>query len=565
MSLYSSIRLAGNTLRANQIGLQVVGQNIANANTPGYVREEAALAPAPVQRVGKLLLGTGVDVEAVVQKIDNFLEERLRGSVSDRADAETQESSYLQLETAIAELSDTDLSTSIISFFSSINEILNQPESAAVRHLAVLEGNALTSNINRLAGRVAEIRSGLNDRVIGMAGDLNRLIEEIRKLNVQITMAEVGDVSASDAAGLRDQRLQALEDLATLIDIRVKEQPDGSVNVYSGGDFLVFQGISREVEVVLEGNQGLTVAGIHLVGTGAPLNAVSGELAGLLTARDEIAGGFLQQLDQFVQTLAFEFNKLYSRGQGLRGFQQLTGEFAVTANDLALNQAGLEFTPVNGSFQLMVHNEQTGITETTEVLVDLNGLGEETTLADLATTLAAIDGITAGITSDGKLTISGDSADREFAFGGDTGGVLAALGLNTFFSGSTAGDLGVSEVLREDPAKFAASRGGIAADTENAEELAAFLDRPIQSRNGLSLAALYDGLMGETTQASSLTQAAAEGARVFETTLRGQKLAISGVNLDEEAVRMIGLQRSFQAAARYIAALDELLEILVNL
>lgn len=565
MSLYSSIRLAGNTLRANQIGLQVVGQNIANANTPGYIREEAALAPAPVQRVGKLLLGTGVDVEAVVQKIDNFLEERLRGSVSDRADAETQESSYLQLETAIAELSDTDLSTSIISFFSSINEILNQPESAAVRHLAVLEGNALTSNINRLAGRVAEIRSGLNDRVIGMAGDLNRLIEEIRKLNVQITMAEVGDVSASDAAGLRDQRLQALEDLATLIDIRVREQPDGSVNVYSGGDFLVFQGISREVEVVLESNQGLTLAGIHLVGTGAPLNAVAGELAGLLTARDEITGGFLQQLDQFVQTLAFEFNKLYSQGQGLRGFQQLTGEFAVTANDLALSQAGLDFTPVNGSFQVMVHNEQTGITETTEVLVDLNGLGEETTLADLATMLAAIDGITAGITSDGKLTISGDSADREFAFGGDTSGVLAALGLNTFFSGSTAGELGVSEVLREDPAKFAASRGGIAADTENAEELAAFLDRPIQSRNGLSLAALYDGLMGETTQASSLTQAAAEGARVFETTLRGQKLAISGVNLDEEAVRMIGLQRSFQASARYIAALDELLEIVVNL
>ncbi len=565
MSLYSSIRLAANTLRANQIGLQVVGQNIANANTPGYIREEAALAPAPVQRVGKLLLGTGVDVEAVVQKIDNFLEERLRGSVSDRADAETQESSYLQLETAIGELSETDLSTSIIGFFSSINEILNQPESAAVRHLAVLEGNALTSDINRLAGRVAEIRSGLNDRVIGMAGDINRLIEEIRKLNVQITMAEVGDVSASDAAGLRDQRLQALEDLATLVDIRVREQPDGSVNVYSGGDFLVFQGISREVEVVLENNQGLTVADIHLVGTGAPLNAAAGELAGLLTARDEIMGGFLQQLDQFVETLAFEFNKVYSQGQGLRGFQQLTGEFAVTANDVALSQAGLEFTPVNGSFQVMVCNEQTGITETTEVLVDLNGLGEDTSLADLATLLAAIDGITAGITSDGKLTISGDSADQQFAFGGDTSGVLAALGLNTFFSGSTAGDLGVSEVLREDPAKFAASRGGIAADTENAEELAAFLDRPIQSRNGLSLAALYDGLMGETTQASSLTQAAAEGARVFETTLRGQKLAISGVNLDEEAVRMIGLQRSFQAAARYIAALDELLEIVVNL
>lgn len=565
MSLYSSIRLAANALRANQIGLQVVGQNIANVDTPGYIREEAVLVPAPPQRLGKLLLGTGVDVQAVVQKIDLFLEERLRGSVSDRADAETQESSYLQLEAVIGELGKADLSTSMDNFFSSIAEILNQPESDTARNLAVLEGSTLTSDINRMAGRVGEIRSGLNDRVIGMVGEINRLIEEVRDLNVRITVTEMGDVSASDAAGLRDQRLQALEDLAKLVSIRVMEQPDGSVVVYSGGDFLVFQGTSREVEVQFENNRGLATAELYLAGTDAPLRPASGELAGLLAARDEITGGFLDRLDEFARTLAFEFNKLYSAGQGLHGFQELTSEFAVTADDLALNQAGLEFTPVNGSFQVMVHDKRTGTTQTTDVLVDLNGLGGDTTLGDLAATLAAIDGITAAITPDGKLTISSESSQQEFAFGGDTSGVLAALGLNTFFSGSSASSLGVSEVLREDPAKFAASRGGIAADTENAVELAAFLDRPIESRNGLSLAALYDGMIAQTVQASSVAQSTAEGARTFEDTLRGQKLAVSGVNLDEEAVRMIALQRSFQASARYIAALAELLEIMANL
>ena len=565
MSLYSSIRLAANTLQANQIGLQVVGQNIANANTPGYIREEVVLAPAPTQRIGKLLLGTGVDVQAVVQKIDTFLEERLRGSVSDRADVEAQESSYLQLESAIGELNDTDLSTLLNGFFSSIAEVLNQPESTAVRQLAVLNGNALTSNINWLAGRVDEIRSGLNDRVLGTADNINSLIEEIRKLNVQITVTEVGDVSASDAAGLRDQRLQALEELAELIAIRVKEQPDGSVNVYSGSDYLVFQGISRQVEIVLESDRGLTAASVHLAETDAPLTLASGELAGLVTARDDIMGGFLDQLDEFVQTLAFEFNKLYSGGQGLSGFEQLTGEFGVSADDLALDQAGLVFTPENGSFQVMVRNKNTEIVQTTDILVDLNGLGDDTTLADLAAALTAADGITAAITADGKLTISSNSAEQEFAFGSDTSGVLAALGLNTFFSGTTAGTLGVSQALRQDPAKFAASRGGIGVDTENAVDLAGFIDRPVPSENGASLKALYDNLIGETTEASSLTQAVAEGARIFETTLRGQKLAISGVNLDEEAIQMIGLQRAFQATARYIAALDELLYILVNL
>lgn len=559
------MRLAANTLRANQIGLQVVGQNMANANTPGYIREEAVLVPAPTQRIGGLLLGTGVSVEAVIHKIDKFLEERLLGSVSDRADAEMQESIYLQLEAMIGELTDTDLSTSLSSFFSSIAEILNQPENVTVRNLAVLQGGMLTADINRLADRAADVRADINDRVINVAESINRLIDEIRELNARITVTEQGDVSGSDAVGLRDQRLEAVENLAKLIDIRVKEQPNGSLAVYSGGDFLVFEGIARQVEVVLQTDRGLAAADIHLAETDAPLRAASGELAGLLAARDQIMGGFLDQLDQFARTLTFEFNKLYSGGQGLTGFEQLTGEFAVAADDVPLNQAGLEFAPVGGSFQVIVHNQKTGITQTTDILVDLDGLAHDTTLADLAAMLDAVDGISSAVTTDKKLALLSDSPEHEFAFGSDTSGVLAALGLNTFFSGAHAGTLGIQEGLREDPAKFAASRGGIAADTENGVELAGFLDRPIQAQNGASLGIVYERLVGETMQASSIAQAVADGARSFETALRGQKLAVSGVNLDEEAIRMIALQRSFQASARYIATLAELLEILASL
>ncbi len=85
MSLFSSIQLANNALRAMQIGLQVTGQNIANANTPGYIREEVVFSPARTQRIGNLLLGLGVEVEGVIQKIDRFLENRLRLAGSDRA------------------------------------------------------------------------------------------------------------------------------------------------------------------------------------------------------------------------------------------------------------------------------------------------------------------------------------------------------------------------------------------------------------------------------------------------------------------------------------------------
>lgn len=590
MSLFSSIRMAGNTLQANEIALQVVGQNIANANTPGYIREEVVLSPAPTQRLGRLLLGLGVEVEAIVQKIDHFLEERLRGSVSERMDAETRESSYLQLEGVIGELSDTDLSTSLVSFFSKIEDVLNfEGENADMaRNLAVLQGVTLTNDINNIADRVTEIHSDLNDRVIDMAGTINRLIEEIRVLNVKIANTEGGEVSASDAVGLRDQRLMAMQNLAELIDVKIREQPSGGVVIYRGGEYLVFEGASREVEVVMDpgttttgtttagtatsSSSGLPTADIHLIDTHAPLNPSSGELAGLLYARDQIMGDYLDKLDSFSRTLAFEFNKLYSSGQGLNGYQSLTSEFAVSSSDpavdgvdVALNAAGLEYTPVNGSFQVLVRNKDTGETVTTDIFVDLDGLGQDMTLAELATDLNAISGITAATTTGGKLTITSDSSDQEFAFKDDSSGLLAALGLNTFFSGSSARDLGVNEVVRNDPATFAASLGGIGADTDNAERLAAFLDYPIESQNGVSLSVLYDRMIASAAQEASIARAEAEGARVFEQTLRGQKMATSGVSLDEEAVKMIAYQRSFQASARYIGTLDELLGLLVNL
>jgi flagellar hook-associated protein 1 FlgK len=565
MSLYSSIRLANNTLRSNQIAMQVVGQNIANANTPGYIREEVVFSPAPTQKVGGLLLGMGVEVRAVIQKIDLFLEERLRWSASERAGAEVSEQTYSQLEGVIGELGDTDLSSSMNEFFSSISEILNQPENVSVRNLAVLKGMTLAQDISRMAQRVTEMRTDLNDRVYDMGDRINKLTEEIQKLNIQIAETEGGDVSASDAVGLRDQRLLALENLAKIVKVRVKEQPSGGVTVYTGGDFLVFDGTRREVEVVETSESGITVAEIRLKETDSPIDAESGELHGLVDSRDNILGGFADRLDDFARTLAFEFNKIFSAGQGLNGYGAVSAEYAVDETDAELDQAGLRFTPVNGSFQVMVHNTRTGLFQTSDILVDLNGIGDDMTMDDLLEKLNAVDGISAEVSTTGVLSISSDSPDQEFSFADDSSGLLAALGINTFFSGYSARGLGVNQAIQGDPAKFAASRGGIGADTDNGVILADFLDRHIETHNGESIGVIYDRMMGETAQGAAIARSVAEGDRVFEDTLQGQKLATSGVTLDEEAVRLISYQHSFQASARYIGVLGELLDILVNL
>ncbi len=558
--------MAGNSLRANDIALQVVGQNISNASTPGYFREEVVLQPAATQQLGNLLLGTGVEVEAVVQKVDKFLQERLRSAVSDSSNTDTLQQTYSQLEGVINALSNSsDLSTSMNNFFNSISEILNSPDDVSVRNQAVLQGQTLTQNITQMSQQVEGLRSDVNDQIRNMAGDINNLTEQIGQLNVKIAEMQGGTTSKSDAVGLTDQRFQALESLAKLINIQSVEQPNGSVIVYCGDTYLVSEGDSRPVEVVLEGNKGLAAAEIHIKDNDEKIEPTSGELKGLIDARDQVLGGFLDQLNDFSQTLAFEFNKVYSSGQGLNGYSTLTSVNGVDDASKPLSEAGLPFMPQNGSFQVLVRNKKTGLTNTTTIQIDLNGLGHETTLEDLNGALNNISGVQSQILTGRKLKIDSTSTDNEIAFANDSSGILASLGLNIFFTGASADDIGVSAAVADDPGKFAASQSGIGADTDNAKIMVNFVDRPIDSHNGESIGAVYDRMVADVAQGSAAAQSNANGAQAFESSLRSQQTAISGVNLDEEAVNMITYQRSFQASAKYIATVSDLLNILVQI
>ncbi len=566
MSLFGSLQLAGNSMQAQQIGLQVVGQNMANANTPGYSREEAVLSPAPVQRMGNLTLGLGVQVIGVVQQVDDFLNERLRGTNSDVGNHQTQAQIYQNLEGVVGALNQYNLQSSLNSFFSSIAGILNQPESASVRNLAVLQGQTLAGDVNQMSRRVANARADVNTQIVGMTSDINRLVGDIAKLNVQITSTEGGTISHSQAVGLRDKRNQDLSELSKLIGIRVEEQPSGAANVFVGGDYLVFEGTSRLVQTAYTTDRGLSAAHIDLVDTNAPLDTQTGKLAGLMTARDNVLGGFLDKLDGFAGTLNFEFNKVYSSGQGLTGFQAMTSTYPVTSTSNALDNAGLKFTPANGSFQVQVLNKQTGLTQTANITVDLNGLDQnETSLNGLATQLNAVNGLKATISASGNLSINTTSPDLQFSFANDNSGVLAALGLNTFFTGSTAADLGVNQAVVADPGKFAASTAGIGIGTGNATKLANFMNQSLASASGSTLTDVYDKMVGDVTQGSSVAQSVSQGYQTFQQTLQGQQASISGVSIDEEAVKMITFQRAYQASARLISTINDLLNTLMHL
>ncbi|HZZ72812.1 MAG TPA: flagellar basal body rod C-terminal domain-containing protein, partial [Pirellulales bacterium] len=193
-----------------------------------------------------------------------------------------------------------------------------------------------------------------------------------------------------------------------------------------------------------------------------------------------------------------------------------------------------------------------------------HGLDSDTSLNDLAQQINAVAGVTATV-KDGKLSIQSTDSGQQFAFANDTSGALSALGINTFFTGKDAFSIGINQAVIDDPSKFAASQGGIGADSSNAATLANFINQPLESQNNATLATLYDRVASSVAQGSALATSIATTNTTFQQTLSSQHLSVSGVNIDEEAVNLIQYQATYQATAKYISTLNNLLNVLVQI
>lgn len=454
MALNATLATAARSLEIFSAGMQVSGQNIANASTPGYIREELVLETADPYRRGSLIFGTGANAVGIQQQIDKYLETRLHSANTDVTAARARESVFQALELQLRELGEHDLSTSLNNFLAAVNGVANLPESSPARQIVVRQGEQLAQDVLALRDRINEVRLTQTARVDSLVAEANQLIDEIRELNPQIAQLESGGLLKSDAGALRTQRYNALSRLSEIIPIRFQEQSNGTVDVFSGSEFLILAGSYQHLEAVPGSDRGVEIQTVRLSRTKADISMAGGELRGVIEGRDVIVGGFVDQLDSWVGNLIFEFNRLHSSGEGLKGFTSVMADARITDPTAALNAAGLDFTPTHGSFQLRIVNQATGIAQTTTISVDLDGIGADTSLDDLRAAIDAAANVSATIDSQGRLQLTAD-AGYEIRFANDTSGTLAALGVNTFFTGHDSSTIGVNEIVAKDHAYFA--------------------------------------------------------------------------------------------------------------
>jgi len=320
MALSSLLGIAQRGLLADETALGVIGNNIANVNTPGYTRQVPDLEsdPSLVTPQG-VLVGTGVHVAAVRQVLDPLLERRLLGAETDRQEQGAVRDQLTALAGVLNELDQPSLGDAVNGFFDAADALARNPAGTAERETLLGQARTLAAELQRRSGAVATLQRGADDAYVAAATRADDALGRIADLNKAISAAEAGGQNAGD---LRDQRRTALTSLAGVLGIQTVDTRDGVTVSATNGAVLVDGGTVVHQIAVREQGAGLDGHSLHEAGladaTGAfiavPTAFTSGQLAALARVRDGELVDASSALDTFASTLITEVNRVQTNG-----------------------------------------------------------------------------------------------------------------------------------------------------------------------------------------------------------------------------------------------------------
>jgi flagellar hook-associated protein 1 FlgK len=521
------------------------------------------LSPLRDEQAGfNQFVGTGVRLGSIQREIDTALQARLRDAISDTS-AKSMDQRYLTaLETLQNELTDNDLSSLLSQFFNSFSEVANNPTDNAVRAVAIQQGQSIANRISSLHEDYTVVRDEV-DRQLGTTVEaVNNLLGQIATVNQRIATTEP---AGGEASALRDQRDILVDELAQYMDITVIEQENGAADVLVSSIPVILAGESRGIEMRTRSVNGDLEVDIRVASDGTNLTVRDGEIGGLLRQREETIQPAVDALDEFAAALIKEVNRLHSQGQGMNGFDAITGTVEVNDTTANLNaaDADLPFAIENGSFLIHVTHKDTGQRTSFQINVD----GNADSLDDLINEInnvVNVPNVTAGTNIDRQFTLTAD-AGYEISFSDDSSGALAALGMNTFFTGRGASTMGVNQVLLDDPTRLATGADHVPGSNDTAIAIANLQDVAVDGLGGVSMREFWQNSVNDLAVRTDAANAAVESSQLVQDSLSAQMQSVSGVSLDEESINLLTFQRQFQAAARFISVIDESLQILLSL
>ena len=300
---------------AQQSALEVVANNVANANTPGYSREVAVMEESPPILSGNTMVGTGVTMSSVESVRDDILNLRIQQETSQQSSLNSYVGSMNQVQALFNETQGTGLQTYLSSFFNSFQSLATNPTSSSLRQSVLTSGQDLAGAFSQTSQNLATIQQGLDQSVVQTVQQVNQLTAQVANLNQQIQ-----DVSNSgdNPGSLEDQRDEDLTNLSNLIDTAVVYSNNGTVSVTTTNGAALVSGNQSDA-LTTQINSSTGMHDVFAQGTDITSSIAGGELQGYISARDDSIPTAQSSLDNLAAGLISAVNKQQNNGYDLNG------------------------------------------------------------------------------------------------------------------------------------------------------------------------------------------------------------------------------------------------------
>ncbi|NVM75428.1 flagellar hook-associated protein 1 FlgK [Duganella sp. SG902] len=382
MSSLLSIGKSG--LLASQVGLATVGNNITNANTPGYNRQVAIQGDTGTQYQGFGYVGSGTEIQAVRRYYDNFLATSLRNAESNQASLDAYSAQISQIDNLLADPT-AGLSPALQDFFNGVQDATASPASAAARQSMLSNAESLASRFQGMSARLTEISAGVNNQITSNVGEINAYAKQIADINLTIAGLTTSQAEPND---LLDKRDQMLTELNKLVKVTVVPGDNNMLNVSFGtGQPLV---VANKAFQLGTSSSPTDVSRVTLgyqtdAGAFTPLPDevfTGGQLGGLIDFRNGPMDRAQNSLGQVAAGLVTAFNAQHVLGQDENG--ALGGNF---------------FNPIQAYVGNNTRNSPASTADVSATVVDAGAL----TISDYS---VDFDGTNFNVTrkSDGKVT-----------------------------------------------------------------------------------------------------------------------------------------------------------------
>jgi flagellar hook-associated protein 1 FlgK len=305
------------SLLAQQGAMAVTANNIANANTPGYSREEPNFEESPPILTGNTMVGTGVTLQSVKSVRDNILDLRIDQETSQQSSLNSFVGSMNQVQALFNETQGAGLETSLSNFFNSFQSLATDPTSSPLRQSVIIAGQDVAGAFNQTSQNLSTIQQGLDQSVVQTVQQVNQLTTDVANLNQQIE--EVSN-SGDSPGSLQDQRDEDLTNLSNLIDTAIVYNNDGTVSVTSTNGALLVAGNQSDA-LTTQMNSSTGMHDVYAQGTDITSSIAGGELQGYINARDNSIPSARSSLDNLAAGLISAVNQQQNSGYDLNGDQ----------------------------------------------------------------------------------------------------------------------------------------------------------------------------------------------------------------------------------------------------